>query len=59
MCRCVVDEFFIHAIHVADFAAAYTDITGWYIAVGAEIFPKAEDEGLAEAHDFTVALSAG
>ena len=54
-----VHQTFVHAKHVANFAAAYADITGGHVAVGTEVLPQAEHEGLAEAHDFTVALATG
>ena len=55
----LVDELLVHAVHIAYFAAAYADIAGGNVAVGTEVLPQTEHEGLAEAHDFTVALAAG
>ena len=55
----MVDEAFVHAVHVAYFAAAYADVACGHVAVRPEVFPEAEHEGLAETHDFAVALAAG
>ena len=55
----LVDEAFIHAVHITYFAAAYADIACGNVTVGTEVLPEAENEGLAETHDLTVALAAG
>ncbi len=52
-------EFFVHTVHVAYFTTAYADIACGNVLVRTEVTPKFEDEGLAETHDFTVALAAG
>ncbi len=55
----LVDELFVHSIHIAYLAATNADVTGGNVTVGTEVLPKAEDKRLAEAHDFTVALATG
>ena len=55
----LVDEAFVHTVHISYFASAHADVAGGYVAVRTEVLPEAEHEGLAEAHDFAVALATG
>ena len=51
-------QLLVHAEHVAYLSAAHTYISGGYIHIGPHVTPEFEHEGLAEAHDFGVALTA-
>ncbi len=55
----LVDEAFVHTVHISYFASAHADVAGGHVAVGTEVLPEAEHECLAEAHDFAVALATG
>ncbi len=55
----LVNQFLVHAVHVAYLAATYADVAGGNVAVRAQVLPQAHDEGLAETHDLAVALAAG
>ena len=55
----LVDEALVHAVHVAHLAAAHAYVACGHVAVGTEVLPETEHEGLAETHDLAVALAAG
>jgi len=52
-------EFLVGTIEVANLAAADTHVTGGAVLIGTDVAPQLIHEGLAEAHDFSVALSDG
>ena len=52
-------EFLVGTVEVADFAAAHAHVAGRAVLVGTDVAPQFIHEGLAEAHDFGVALSNG
>ena len=52
-------ELAVHTVEEADFAAADTYVAGGNVLIGTDAAPELEHEGLAEAHDFVVALSNG
>ena len=49
----------ILAEQIADFAAAYADIAGGNVNAGTDVAIELGHEGLAETHDFCVALAVG
>ena len=53
-----MSQFLVHAKHVSNFTATYTDITGRNIHIRTQMAPQFQHEGLAETHDFRIALSA-
>jgi len=55
----LASEFLVSAIEVADFATANSYVTSRAVLVGTDVAPEFVHEGLAEAHDFGVALSDG
>ncbi|MCY1292070.1 hypothetical protein D9M70_412830 [compost metagenome] len=54
-----VGQAFVLAEEEADFAGADADVTGRHVQVGADVAVQLAHEGLAEAHDFGVALALG
>ncbi len=55
----LVGQALVLAEEEADFPAAYTDVTGRYVEVGADVAIQLGHERLAEAHHFVVALALG
>ncbi len=47
-------ELLVHAVHVADFTAAYANVASRDVGVRADCAPKFIHESLAETHDFSV-----
>ncbi len=54
-----VGQLLVHAGHVADLAATHADVARGHVGVGADVAEQLGHEGLAEAHDFGVALALG
>ena len=52
-------QLLIHTEHIAYLTTAYADVASGYVHVGTDVAPQLQDEGLAETHDFSVALAAG
>ena len=55
----MLSQLLVHAVHVADFAAANSHVAGGAVLVGTDVAPQLGDESLAETHDFGIALSSG
>ncbi|MNN09903.1 hypothetical protein D3C81_1228090 [compost metagenome] len=53
----LVGQALVLAEHEADFAGTHADVTGRYVAVGANVAVQLAHERLAEAHHFGVALA--
>ena len=52
-----VADFFVLAEQIADFAAAYADVTGRDVGVGADVAVEFGHKGLAEAHYFGIGFA--
>ena len=57
--RILARQLAVHAVEVADLAAAHADVTGRNVGLGADVAPQFDHEGLAEAHHFGVGLALG
>ena len=57
--RVLARQLAVHAVQIADFAAAHADVTGRNVGLGADVAPQFDHEGLAEAHHFGVGLALG
>ena len=54
-----VGELLVHSVHIAHLSCTHSDVACGYVGIGAYIAPKFHHIGLAEAHDFSVALASG
>jgi len=52
-------QFLVHTVHVANLAAANAYVTSGAVLIGTDVAPEFIHEGLAETHDFSIALSNG
>jgi len=57
--RVLARQLAVHAVQIADFAAAHADVTGRNVGFGTDMTPQFDHEGLAEAHHLAVRLAFG
>ena len=50
-------ELLVHSLEIADFTAAYADVTCRNVHIRTDVSPELKHEGLAETHDLSVGLA--
>ena len=50
-------ELLIHAKEVSNLSATHANVASWNVHIGADVLEQLRHKGLAEAHNFSVALA--